>query len=319
MNLRARAQSEVKQLRHGLKPYRRGTTTLRREIGVWRAMELPPLPRSARVAGSVWAVGLVRNEGDVIEAAVRHLVAQGVDHVLVADNLSTDGTHEVLRRLEGTDARVHVAIDHEPAFHQASKTTRLAQAAWRAGADWIVPFDADEFWFAEGGTLADHLRRTTANSVRALVHNAVPATGDLPLIRTSTLLLESVPQSLEKRAVRSHRWLRLQRGNHGVDRTGPVSDGLFVVHVPYRGPRQLGRKHAPEALIDRLASAEPHHAVQYRRGDELDAAGVPGAWETVRAGLPKPRLNWTPCGDRTAVQPLAWSSWALDGSGSAGR
>jgi hypothetical protein len=276
-------------------------------------MRLPALPRQPRVHGSVWAVGLVRNEGDVIEAAIRHLLAQGVDHVLVADNLSTDDTLAVLRRLESCDPRVHVAIDREPAFHQASKVTRLAGAAWRAGADWIVPFDGDEFWFADGGSLAEHLRGSTANTARAVVHNAVPAVADPVLTRSSALLLETAPQHLEKRAVRSHRWLRLQRGNHVVDRTGAVTTGLFVLHLPYRGPLQMARKHAPDALADRLASADPGQATQYRRADALGPAELGQAWTAVRAGVPEERLHWSPRGGRVTVQPLAWSTWELPG------
>lgn len=39
-----------------------------------------------------WAIAMVRNEADVIETAVRHLVRQGVDHLLIVDNLSEDDT-----------------------------------------------------------------------------------------------------------------------------------------------------------------------------------------------------------------------------------
>jgi hypothetical protein len=56
-----------------------------------------------------------------------------------------------LGRARCRDSRVHVVTDREPAYFQAAKMTRLARAAARAGADWVVPFDADELWFADRG------------------------------------------------------------------------------------------------------------------------------------------------------------------------
>lgn len=274
-------------------------------------MDLPPLARRRRVPGSVWAVGLVRNEADVIEACVAHLLGQGVDHVLVADNLSEDGTSAILRRLALEDPRVHVVTDREPAFHQASKASHLARVARRSGADWIVPFDADEFWFAEGGTLVDRLRATRANTVRARVFNAVPVEADTAISADSLLRVESKPQALEKRAVRAHRWLRLERGNHEVRRVGAVDGGLYVLHLPYRGPAQLGRKHTPEALADRLASAAADQALQYRSAHGLDADEIEEVWRRLQAGRPEPRLNWTPAPSGAPERPLRWATWQV--------
>jgi hypothetical protein len=60
------------------------------------AIPLPRLPRSRR-AGTVWAISMARNEIDVLALVLDHLEAQGVDHVLVSDNGSTDGTLELLQ------------------------------------------------------------------------------------------------------------------------------------------------------------------------------------------------------------------------------
>lgn len=301
--------ADLRQLRHGLQPYRRRTTTLGRELRVHHAMERPGTSRRPREVGSVWAVGLVRNESDVIEASITHLLAQGVDHVLVADNLSSDGTDVILRQLAERHPHVHVVSDREPAFHQASKATGLAQLARRSGADWILPFDADEFWFAEQGTAADFLRGCDANTVRAHVFNALPVEADMPVRPDSLLRVEERPQRLQKVAVRSHRWLRLERGNHEVRRVGPVEKGLVVLHLPYRGLAQLRRKHAPDALVDRLASAAAEQAVQYRRVDDLEARGFDDLWSCLDAGVPVPRLNWAPAPMSAPVRALEWTSW----------
>lgn len=47
--------------------------------------------------GPIWAVSMVKNEGDIIEETFRNLFAQGVDHLIVADNGSTEGMLELLR------------------------------------------------------------------------------------------------------------------------------------------------------------------------------------------------------------------------------
>src|SRR5690348_11150571 len=95
---------------------------------------------------------MVRDEEDVIEGVVRHLLAEGVDHVLVADNLSSDGTRAILDGLAAGHP-VTVVDDPDPAYRQAEKMTALARRAGAAGADWVIPFDADELWVASGTTL----------------------------------------------------------------------------------------------------------------------------------------------------------------------
>ena len=69
---------------------------------VARGLDLPSLPRLPRPAPghprreSVWAVTMVRNEADIIGTTVRHLLAQDVDGILVADNGCTDDTRAIL-------------------------------------------------------------------------------------------------------------------------------------------------------------------------------------------------------------------------------
>lgn len=84
---------------------------------------------------------MVRNEQDVIETVIRHLLAEGVDHVLVADNLSTDQTRAILDRLSEI-LPVTVIDDPEPAYRQSEKVTALARRAGEQGGTWIIPFDA---------------------------------------------------------------------------------------------------------------------------------------------------------------------------------
>ncbi|HWA26120.1 MAG TPA: glycosyltransferase family 2 protein [Lacunisphaera sp.] len=91
------------------------------------------------------AVALVKNEADVVEAFVRHTLAW-VDHLLVLDHDSTDGTREILRALRREGLPLQLFTDDALGYLQEFRTTHLARLAAReAAADWVLPLDADEF------------------------------------------------------------------------------------------------------------------------------------------------------------------------------
>ena len=92
----------------------------------------------------IWGITMVKNEADIVEQTIRHLLGQGVDHILAADNGSSDGTYEILLELSKI-LPVHVIQDRELAYYQSEKMTWLADRVMEAGAEWIIPFDADEF------------------------------------------------------------------------------------------------------------------------------------------------------------------------------
>ena len=120
----------------------------------------------------VFGIALVRDEADVIRLSVGHQLSLGLDRVLVVDNGSSDGTTLVLERLSRDDDRIRWSSDAGP-YHQAEIMTALAREALRQGADWIVPFDADEFWWVAGGNLRAVLAAVTAGALRAPVVNFV--------------------------------------------------------------------------------------------------------------------------------------------------
>src|SRR5881394_2910564 len=107
----------------------------------------------------VIAVAMVKDEADIIQATVCHMLTQ-VDQVIVADNMSTDGTRNILDSLLVLNSLpVEVVDDNDPAYYQSSKMTHLARLAYLRGADWVVPFDADELWTANGATVKETLER----------------------------------------------------------------------------------------------------------------------------------------------------------------
>ena len=120
----------------------------------------------------VFGIVVVRNEADVIRLSILHHLALGLDRVLVIDNGSSDGTLGVLEQLHRDDPRVHWWFDPGP-FRQVSLRTVLARTAYWEGADWVVPFDADEFWWVDGGDLRAVLAASDAGALRAEMINFV--------------------------------------------------------------------------------------------------------------------------------------------------
>lgn len=229
--------------------------------------------RRAPQPGAVWAVTMARNEADVVAHTIEHLLGQGVRHVLVADNLSDDDTLEVLR---GIARRWPVTVLHDqlPAMFQEQKITRLARIATAAGAEWIVPFDADELWCATGGTLAEVLTRNPHSVLEAPMHDHVPSPDDdpneqNPYRRIRRRLVE--PKAMGKVAFRAHRLAFVEAGNHAVRHpAGPaVKSDLFIRHVPFRTPEQVVRKVRQGAAASIAAARDGNFSVHWRALAEL--------------------------------------------------
>ncbi|HEO98711.1 MAG: glycosyltransferase family 2 protein [Campylobacterales bacterium] len=88
---------------------------------------------------------LVKNEADIIEANIRTHAALGVDAFAVMDNDSTDGTREILEKLQSEFELL--IIDEKGQYNQAKWMKQLANIAKNdLKADWVINNDADEFW-----------------------------------------------------------------------------------------------------------------------------------------------------------------------------
>ncbi len=176
----------------------------------------------------LFAVTMVKDEADFIEYSIRHMLTH-VDSLIVADNMSTDGTLEILARLWlEFPERMLVEIDKEVGYYQASKMSRLIDMAIDRGADWVIPFDADELWVAESGEFRDAFK----NDAEAL---RIPVRDHGPL-----------PPTPSKVAVRGIEGIRVTQGNHGATLRGlparTIESSLVIHHFPYRSQEQYERK-----------------------------------------------------------------------------
>lgn len=252
-----------------------------RQLRVRSAIRLPRLPRRPRIAGSVWAVTMVRDEADIIGHTVRHLLRQGVDGVIVLDHRSTDGTCAVLAELTAEDPRVAVGSFRHRGYPQARVMSVLADRARRAGADWVILFDADEFWYAEQGTVAERLRAIDGPRViGASCHDLHPVSADGVNLEdpAAPLVADERPNTL-KVAIRPSGWVWVDMGNHtALDLGRSVPGGLRILHAQYRRPQQLRAKAATGAASVRrtrgLRPGSGHHWAQIADSDDAAVADV---------------------------------------------
>jgi hypothetical protein len=279
---------------------------LRQVLG---AIALPALPERRTVRGTVWGISVVRNEADIIAPVIEHLFRQGVDAVLIADNGSTDETPLLLANL-AKRYPVHVAVDTEKGHYQAFKMTILSDFARKAGADWIVPFDADEFWFAPESTLGDFLRKSKSKRMRAEMHNLYPVPG--VRFEQGPWSLERQPCEFQKVVFRSHRHAILADGNHDVLRPGRWSAGPRIVHVPWRSREQFRRKTLDGAQALAETTLGPDVGWHWRNLAALDDQAAEQVWERIEQGESVNGIAWSPGTPARIVDPLKWESWNPD-------
>jgi hypothetical protein len=119
---------------------------------------------------------LARDEADIVEEQVKFHLNAGVDYVIATDNLSQDGTSEILESY-ARDGHLHLIREESEYLRQAEWVTRMARlAAEEFGADWIIHSDADEFWWPRGESLKEVLASIPERYgvVRALLRHFVP-------------------------------------------------------------------------------------------------------------------------------------------------
>jgi len=202
---------------------------------------------------SLFMTLLVRDEEDILDANLRHHLEQGVDHVIVTDNLSVDSSADIVRSYVDQGVATYL-YEPEDTYAQSHWVTRMARMAHQAGAGWVVHSDADEFWMPPRGvSLAGWFsRQWWPNVVVAPRHDFVCVEGgeDEPFWRhmiyrktTSTNPQgRALPPKVAHRA--SGKVLVLQ-GNHGVKGLGwtrQKSTGLEILHYPLRSRDQYVRK-----------------------------------------------------------------------------
>jgi hypothetical protein len=235
-------------------------------------------------------VSLVRNEADIIEAFARtNLVL--LDSLLVMVHRSTDGTREILQALKAEDLALTLSEIDEESFNQERHTSAAACTAFREGADFVFPLDADEFLRADSRTaLEEALANLPPEHVGALRWLTYVPTGEdkaaaNPLFRIEHRfnLSPSPVLDLDYCKVVVGRWFaarpqaRIVEGNHAVFDGPQVPTvpcrGVTVCHYPIRSADQVAQK-AALGWLAQLASGRP-----------IEGTGVSGHWQRIFGAL----------------------------------
>ena len=97
----------------------------------------------------------VKDEAELVEAAIAHLRAIGVDHIVACDMGSTDGTWEVLEAYRSSDDFWLVRLDDCASDYFEVWDRTVVEQVKQTGADWAIFLDADEFWIPASGKLKE--------------------------------------------------------------------------------------------------------------------------------------------------------------------
>jgi len=200
---------------------------------------------------------LVRDEEDILQANLDFHLAHGVDFFIITDNLSVDGTRDIIQSYVRRGLAVCIN-ESEDNYAQAVWVTRMARmAASRYGADWVINSDADEFWIGAGwykdikqcllsvSPEAACLSVSRSNFIPVDEVGAGFFADRMTLRETVSLNTEGQPLP-PKVCHRGYADIDVEQGNHAVARGGMSMSAalgpLMILHYPVRSYRQFENK-----------------------------------------------------------------------------
>ncbi len=190
---------------------------------------------------------LARDEEDIIDYAMKFHLEQGVDHIIVTDNLSIDSTPAIVQRYVQQGVATYIREEGDN-HDQSVWVTRMARmAADRFKAAWVINTDADEFWLPDTGTLGEYFRSIPFWYNRLVVrrHDFLclkRSEGEFweRMIYRKRVSTNALGRPLPpKCAHRGSRRVVVAVGNHSVSGMDPrpalrKEDGIGILHFPIR-------------------------------------------------------------------------------------
>src|SRR5262249_27479196 len=227
---------------------------------------------------------LARDEADVLDAQIAFHLNAGVDFVVATDNLSVDGTTEIL----GSSARqghLHLIREDSEYLRQADWITRMGRlAATDFGADWVLHSDADEFWWPRGESLKDVLASIPDRYgiVRALLRQFVPRLDDGSFFAERMIArLSASPPTNDPRSLFRPNLKIIHRADPNVSVSIGAQRLLDSSMVPLRGWYPVEFFHFP---LRSLAQAERKYAHQRTAAGETPSPYYDRVRELQEAG-----------------------------------
>ena len=200
---------------------------------------------------------LVRDEQDIIRPFLEYHLNRGVDFVIATDNLSEDGTRDILEEYRRY-GNLHYIYEPADDYSQKIWVTRMARlAATEYGADWVINSDADEFWWPVHKADIKQVLSDVPESISAL---CVERTNFPPRPRVESqgfLHCMTIRELQSKNSLghplppkvchRAHAEIVVEQGNHLVSLGGEglgavATDEISIFHFPMRFEAQFRRK-----------------------------------------------------------------------------
>jgi hypothetical protein len=197
---------------------------------------------------------LVRDEQDILREHLEFHLAAGVDHIILMDNLSVDGTADIAREYERAGC-LRYMLQPQDDYAQGRWVTQMARRAARElRADWVINSDADEFWWPHAGSLKGALASVDPGAVAASVERTnflARADDGEPFWRRmdvrSVVSVNALGQSLPRKV--AHRGVPdvvVEQGNHRVYAGGRPAvcapAPITILHFPVRSRAQFFNK-----------------------------------------------------------------------------
>lgn len=231
------------------------------------------------------AVSIIKNEADILEAFVRHTHAW-VDHHLIFDHDSTDGTREILGALAREGLPLVLFTDDALGNLQQARSNELTRIAAREfGADWVLPLDADEFLVAPSRAALEVALGTPASGqpVTLPLGNYYPTELDdagvvNPVLRIQhrASLTTASRKVMISSALAGDASVLAGKGSHALyrgdvalpDRAAP--SGIHLAHYALRSPGQQVLR-VVTAELQKLGRGQAHAGLDlhYRLGFQL--------------------------------------------------
>lgn len=259
----------------------------------------------------LWAVAMVRNEADIIEAFVRHNLTV-TDGLTVVDHGSVDETPRILGALQSEGLPLTVEVDRRVGFYQPEiMTEAIRRTLASTGADFVFALDADEFLKVRDRALLEHVLRGLPAGMHAALRwlTYVPdfseQATDLVAIAKRARRLETERHGAFKVIIARHfldtREAVLIHGNHSVFPRAGMPPGTTapqaalavqvaaLAHLPIRTRAQFIAK-VVVRMLGRTAIGRPY---------KPDLQTV-AAYRAIRSGQPlsaaflvDQAVNWT--------------------------
>jgi glycosyltransferase involved in cell wall biosynthesis len=235
----------------------------------------------------VWVVMMVKDEIDILPFVLDHLIAEEVDGFYIADNMSTDGTSQLLDKyMNQYPNKFHVIHDPEVAYYQRQKMQKWITSAHSLGADIIVPVDADEIWYSRDKTksLSVALRDMKADVAVARVWDMIPQPTDENTGNPIKDITHREPfhEPFPCVAYRWHPDAVIAQGNHDVSHPGTRDgDTIAIRHFQYRSLEQMKRKFRNGKKAYDATDLDYDMGFHWREGGAKTDEGIGAEWNAL--------------------------------------